>query len=317
LDTLIILAGLVLITAGAELLVRGASKLALRLGLSPLFIGLTIVGAGTSSPELAASVTASLRGLGDIAVGNVVGSNSFNLLVILGLSALVAPIAMPWRTVRDETFWMIGAGLVPLAAWVTGGVFGRAAGVVMLVGIVAYFVLSYRTARRLGRATADQAPAGGEPAARPGLLVNGVLIVAGLGLLVVGSSMFVNSAAAIGGRLGISERVIGLTVVAAGTSLPELATSMVAALRKQSAIAVGNILGSNVFNVLGILGVSAVVRPQVLSDQMLRFDVPVMIAASCLVGSVLAGRSGIGRGWGGLLLSGYGLYLGVLLMNGS
>jgi cation:H+ antiporter len=291
------------------MLVRGASKLALRLGLSPLFIGLTIVGAGTSSPEVGASVTASLKELDDIAVGNVVGSNIFNLLLILGISAAVTPITIAWRTIKAESWWMIAAGMVPIAALaVADRSFGLVIGIVLLAGLVAYLVLSYRTARRL--AAQEQATRSEE---RPGIWLNSALVLAGLALLVFGSSVFVTSAAKLGAQMGISERVIGLTIVAAGTSLPELATSLVAALRKQSAIAVGNILGSNVFNVFGILGLCAVIRPQRFSPSVLSLDVPIMIGASVLVTALLWRSSGLGR-WAGLaLIVCYLVYLGVLV----
>lgn len=308
-DVLLIIVGLGLVSGGAELLVRGAGKLALRLGLSPLFIGLTIVGAGTSSPEVGASVTASLKELDDIAVGNVVGSNIFNLLLILGISAAVTPIAIAWRTVKAESWWMILAGVVPLATLgIADRSFGLVAGVVLLAALVAYLVLSYRTARKL--AAESPQPSADES---PSIWLNSLLVLAGLALLVFGSSVFVTSAAKLGTQLGISERVIGLTIVAAGTSLPELATSLVAALRKQSAIAVGNILGSNVFNVFGILGLCAVIRPQRFSPTVLGLDVPVMTGASVLVTVLLWRGSGIGR-WGGVgLIAGYLVYLGVLL----
>ena len=307
---LLIILGLGLVTLGAELLVRGASRLALRLGLSPMFVGLTLVGAGTSSPELAASVTASLRGLDDIAVGNIVGSNQFNLLLILGLAAAVCPIRISWRMVRAETFWMIAAALVPLAAFATGRTFGTGMGVAMLVGLVVYLWLSFVVARRSGSAASDEVPSTDK---RPSVPVNTAFVVVGLGLLVWGSSMFVGAASAVGAAAGLSERVIGLTIVAAGTSMPELATSLVAAIRKHSALAVGNVLGSNVFNVLGILGVASIVRPQVFSDRMLTVDVPVMIGATLLTAMLLWRTHGVPRGWGVAMVVVFLVYVGTLI----
>lgn len=307
---LLIILGLGLVTLGAELLVRGASRLALRLGLSPMFVGLTLVGAGTSSPELAASVTASLRGLDDIAVGNVVGSNQFNLLLILGLAAAVCPIRISWRMVRAETLWMIAAALVPLAAFATGRRFGAGMGVAMLAGLVVYLWLSFVVAKRSGGAGASDASATGKP---PSVPVNAALVFVGLGLLVWGSSMFVGAASAVGAAAGLSERVIGLTIVAAGTSMPELATSLVAAIRKHSALAVGNVLGSNVFNLLGILGVASIVRPQVFGDRMLMVDVPVMIGATLLTAALLWRAHGIPRAWGIAMVIAFAGYIGVLI----
>ncbi|MGP1273567.1 MAG: calcium/sodium antiporter [Phycisphaerales bacterium] len=310
---LLLVVGLGVVTLGAELLVRGASRLALRLGFSELFVGLTIVGAGTSSPELAASVSASVKGLNDIAVGNVIGSNIFNILIIIGAAALLAPISIAWTRVRLESRWMVLAGLTPFAVLLTGGVIGPVFGAVLVVLLGVYLAHMLRVSRALVAADLAQQVTPQETHARPAVLPNAGWVVLGLGLLVLGSVLFVDSAATIGRGLGISERVIGLTIVAAGTSMPELATSVVAAYRKRPEIAVGNILGSNVFNVFGILGVSALVEPQTLGTSVLAVDAPVMLGASVALTLLLARVRPIGRWAGAALLAGYGLYLSALL----
>lgn len=310
-----LIAGLVLVTLGAEALVRGAVRLATRLGVSPMFIGMTIVGFGTSTPELGASVTASLHGVTDISLGNVVGSNILNIALILGLTAALCPIRVAVREIRADMVVMLLAAFVPLAA-VLGGAVTPWMGGLMLLGLGAFLFFGYRRAKRappeeqsLVEHELDEVVHAG--ADRVWLSV--VLVAAGLALLVGGSVLFVDSARTIASALGVSDLVIGLTIVAAGTSLPELATSVVAAFRKSPDIAVGNIVGSNIFNMLGILGVSALVTPQRVGTQTLLLDLPAVITLSVLMWLFLATGQRLSRLEGLCLLACYAIYLVLLL----
>ena len=281
--------GLVLLVVGADLLVAGASRIAARLGISSLVIGLTVVAFGTSAPELAVSVTGALNGQADLALGNVVGSNIFNVLFILGLAALVAPLVVQRQLVRLDVPIMIGvSGLCWLLAW--DGVIGRLDGAILALGIVVYTTLLIRLARRQGVAAAADIDV--PPPAAPGtglrdrLLVQLAMIAGGLTMLVFGSQWLVEGAIAVAQGLGVSELVISLTIVAAGTSLPELATSVLAAFRGERDIAVGNVVGSNIFNLLCVLGCASVIAPEgvAVAPAALRFDIPVMtaVALACL-----------------------------------
>ncbi len=258
-DLLLILAGLGVLTVGAEGLVRGGAALALRLGITPLAVGLTVVAFGTSSPELVVSLSTALEGRGDLAVGNVVGSNIFNVALILGVAALVRPAAANAQVVRVDVPIVIASSAL-LVALLADGRLGPLEGTVLLAGAGAYTAYTLWAARR--EAPEVQAEADAALPTADGPLWRDVLFVAGgLVLLVAGARMLVTGAVSIAEAAGMSEAVIGLTILAAGTSLPELATSLVAALRGQSDIAIGNVVGSNIFNVLGILGVTALVRP--------------------------------------------------------
>jgi cation:H+ antiporter len=258
-DLLLILAGLGVLTVGAEGLVRGGAALALRLGITPLAVGLTVVAFGTSSPELVVSLSTALEGRGDLAVGNVVGSNIFNVALILGVAALVRPAAANAQVVRVDVPIVIASSAL-LVALLADGRLGPLEGTVLLAGASAYTAYTLWAARR--EAPEVQAEADAALPTADGPLWRDVLFVAGgLVLLVAGARMLVTGAVSIAEAAGMSEAVIGLTILAAGTSLPELATSLVAALRGQSDIAIGNVVGSNIFNVLGILGVTALVRP--------------------------------------------------------
>ncbi|MGD9546361.1 MAG: calcium/sodium antiporter [Candidatus Krumholzibacteriia bacterium] len=321
-DVLWLIVGLALVTLGAEWLVRGASTIALRAGLSPLFVGLTVVGFGTSSPELGASLTATLKGIDGVSVGNVIGSNIFNMGVILGLTALAHPIAVSLTAVRRDLLVAAAAALIPLAAMAFGGRIPSGMGAVMLVALAAYLWLAYRTARVApaaeeiaAGAQLDQArPALARRSALPSWLWRSLLLVAGgLAMLVFGSRTFVTGAVAIATRLGVSELVIGLTIVSAGTSLPELVTSLVAALRRSPDLAVGNVIGSNIFNLLGILGTCAVVRPQEVEPAVLWLHTPVMLGFSLLLLPLIRSGAVISRREGALLLAGYGVYLWWLI----
>lgn len=301
-DWILLLVGLVGLFLGGEALVRGAVGVARRLAIPPLLIGLTVVGFGTSTPELLVSVDAALRGAPDIAVGNILGSNIGNILLIVGLSALVWPIRVLGSTLRRDTAVMMAAALalVPLF-WM--GVLGRGAGAALVAGLVAYLVWAYR---QPGDGASEEAPAALAP-----MWMSLLWVGVGLGALMLGARFLVDGAVSIARGHGISEAFIGLTIVAVGTSLPELATSLVAAFRRQSEIAIGNIVGSNIFNVLGILGVTALVSPIPVAGRFLTLDLPVMIVVSALLTALLLLRPRIGRGAGVMLLLGYAAYLWV------
>lgn len=305
--------GVVVLLVGAEGLVRGSVALALRLGLTPLVVGLTVVAFGTSSPELVVSVDAALKGNGGFAVGNVVGSNVANLALIVGLSALLRPLAIETKLVSWDLPVLLGSAFV-LVLFLLDGFLARWEGAVLALGIVGYVVISIRASRRAVRASTlpeevlaeevkEELTQHEQPLWRSLALVGG-----GLVLLVLGAEGLLAGAVALATRLGVSEAVIGLTLVAFGTSLPELATTIVAAVRKQGEVALGNAIGSNTFNTLGVLGPAALVAPMDrngVSDGALL----VMLAVSVLTLVLL--RSGYrARRWeGALLLAVYVVYL--------
>lgn len=301
-----LIAGLVLLVAGAELLVRGAAKLAAQFGISPLIIGLTVVAFGTSAPEMAVSVQASLAGSGDIAIGNVVGSNIFNVLFILGVSALIVPLAVSRQLVRLDVPLMIGASLLAyVLAW--NGELSRLDGALLFGGILTYTGLLIAKSRK-DKATQDEFDKqySDQPRKPYAWVIDLVLIAAGLALLVQGANWLVEGAVSLARALGLSELVIGLTVIAAGTSLPEVATSVIAALKGQRDIAVGNIVGSNLFNLMAVLGLAALVSPLPIpvSPSALAFDFPVMIAVAVACLPIFFSGYRINR-WEGLLFLAY------------
>jgi len=316
---LMILLGLVSLVAGAELLVRGASQLARAAGLPSLVIGLTVVAYGTSAPELAVSVGAGLAGQSDIALGNVVGSNTFNVLFILGLSAMIAPLAVSSQLVRLDVPVMIG---VSALAWVLAadGVVSRWEGVLLVCCLVAYTALLLRLGKRNEQGRAPRpVPDKPAPPRRRGLLGSALLIAAGLVLLVLGAHWLVRGAVGLARLLGVGDMLIGLTIVAAGTSLPEAATSVVASLRRQRDIALGNVVGSNIFNILGVLGGASLVSPRGMGvpDAALHLDVPVMtaVALACLPVFFTGGR--ISRWEGAVFLGYYAAYVAYLALSAS
>jgi cation:H+ antiporter len=304
---LLFIAGLALLIIGAEVLVRGASRLASAVGIPPLVIGLTVVAFGTSSPELAVSVQASWTGRPDVAVGNVVGSNIFNVLFILGLAAAIVPLVVAQQLVRWEVPLLIG---VSVLFWLlaSDGLLGRVDGTVLFAGIVAYTVFAIRQSRRETAAIrAEYAQEIGGTTEPPGRLpVQVVLILVGLALLVVGSHWLVEGATAVARAAGLSELVVGLTIVAAGTSLPEVTTSVLASIRGERDIAVGNAIGSNLFNLLCVLGLSALVAPAGIpvAAATLGFDIPVMVAVAVACLPIFFTGYLIAR-WEGLLFLGY------------
>jgi cation:H+ antiporter len=304
-----LIAGLVLLVAGAEVLVRGAAKLAAQFGIPPLVIGLTVVAFGTSAPETAVSVQAALAGSGDLAIGNVVGSNIANVLLILGLTALIAPLIVSRQLIRLDVPIMIGASLLTLGlAW--DGSLSKLDGLLLFTCVLAYSAFLIISSYRDKNAPADDEFAkefGLHAPAKPyAWLINLLLIVVGLVLLVTGSNFLVQGAVSMARFLGLSELVIGLTVVAIGTSLPELATSLLAAIRGERDIAVGNIVGSNIFNLLCVLGLASMVSPApiLVAANALAFDFPVMIGVALVCLPIFFSGYRINR-WEGLLFLGY------------
>lgn len=312
-----IVAGLGLLAVGGELLVRGASRLAAAAGLSPLVVGLTVVAFGTSSPELAVSLQAAARGQSTLALGNLVGSNIFNILLILGLSALVAPLLVARQLVRRDVPVMIAASLL-LPVMSLDGTISRLDGLLLLAGLVAYLAWSIRAARSSTRATGGT-PATGSPDWRGHWATQVLWVIAGLGVLLLGARWMVTGATALARWAGLSELIIGLTVVAAGTSLPEVAASLIAGLRGERDIAVGNVIGSNVFNILCVLGGTAAVAGQgvVVPPSALRFDIPVMVAVSVACLPILITGSVVSRREGALLVAFYVAYTLYLALDAS
>jgi len=317
---LIIVVALGGVTLGAELLVRGASHLALRAGVSSLFVGLTIVGFGTSSPELGASLTATLRQSSDVALGNVVGSNIFNIGVILGLTALLQPIRVQLSIVRRDLAVAAGAALVPWLALPFAGFIPRPVGFALVALLAAYLASAYRQARRAAAADVqliEQEMRPAHKAARDAAARDIALVVAGLALLVLGSRGFVDASITIARQIGWSELVIGLTLVSVGTSLPELVTSIVAVKRGNTDIAVGNVIGSNIFNALGIVGVCAAVAPQAVNHAIMVRDAPLMLLLSLALLPIIRSGGRISRLEGGALLGVYVVYAAYLIVRGG
>ena len=316
-------AGLVLLTVGGELLIRGASRLAAYVGMSPLVIGLTVVAYGTSAPELAVSLQAGLQGNANIAVANVVGSNIFNILFILGLCALVLPLTVDAQLVRRDVPVMIAASLaVTGMAW--DGRISRWNAAVLLASLALYTITALRAGRRERAPVIDEyADAYGQKPERSnlGLRVAGclALLVAGLALLILGSRWFVDGAVQVARQLGVSDVVIGLTIVAAGTSLPEVATSIIATLRKERDIAIGNAIGSNICNLLAILGVAGVATPGGLAvaPELLRLDIPIMLGVALLCLPIFYNGYNITRRDGLLLFAGYLIYTLYLVLHAA
>ena len=311
--------GLIALTVGAEMLVRGASRIASSVGISPLVVGLTVVALGTSSPELAVGVGAAIVGQGDIAVGNVVGSNIFNVLVILGLSALIVPLAVAHQIVRFDVPLLIACSLV-LALMSMDGMLGRVDGIVLFAGVVLYtaFLVWQARKERDEKVIAEYAGAYPGSVARR-WLVNLGLIALGLILLVLGADWLVDAAVVFAKRLGISELVIGLTIVAAGTSLPEVAASVVAAVKGERDIAVGNAIGSSIYNILLVLGVTAFVSPAgiAVAQSVQNFDLPVMIAVSVACLPILFTGYRIDRWEGAVFLAYYLAYTGYVVLKAT
>ena len=348
--------GIVLLFFGGEFLVRGAIGVARRFRISPLVIGLTVVGFGTSAPELLVSLNAASSGRPDLAVGTVVGSCIANMALILGLASIIRPIEVDRADIRPDLFAMLGS-FVLLAALASAGLIGRVAGILMIVLLIGYIGWTYvreRAAMGDRRKQAEQRASVGppEPACELALerlaesasseklasealevcedwrveevrefstisrlALSIALVVAGLVALTGGASLLVEGASAIATAVGIPAAVIGLTIVALGTSLPELATSVVAAVKRQGDVAVGNVLGSNVLNILAILGLTAAVSPIAVAPHIARVDIPVMLLAGLVASAMLLTRGRLGRVGGAVLFGGYVVYVAFLYLS--
>lgn len=306
--------GFALLLAGGEVLVRGSVAVAKRLGVSTLVIGLTLVGFGTSTPELVASLQAALMGSPGIALGNVAGSNIANTFLILGAAALVLPVVASAHSLRrDGSHLLLATAL--LTAAMLGGVIERWMGAAGLLLLVLYTVQAYRAGRRdatdLSARVGQEVLGHHQPPAGLGLTAGLLLAAAGIAGVVFGAKLLVEASIVLAQSAGISETVIGLTLVALGTSLPEMAASLIAALRGHGDVAYGNIVGSNLFNILGIAGTTAVIRPVAVPPEMVRFDVWVLLASACLLVLFAATGGRIGRREGLALLALYGGFMAV------
>jgi len=320
---LLLAGGLAVLTAGAELLVRGAGRLAAAVGISPLVVGLTVVAFGTSAPELAVSLQSAFGGKADIALGNVIGSNIFNILLILGLSALITPLVVAQQLIRLDVPVMIGVSILVWLMALDGAV-GRVEGLVLVAGAVGYTAFLVVASRR-ERNTAVQdeyaeafQPDGPTTWRRAGLDL--ALVIGGLVMLVAGSDWFIQAVVELARRMGMSELVIGLTIVAAGTSMPEVATSVVAALKGERDIAVGNAVGSNIFNILSVLGFTAVFAPGggiAVSPGVIAVDMPVMIAVAIACLPVFFTGNTIARWEGAVFLAYYVAYTVYLVLTAT
>jgi cation:H+ antiporter len=315
-DLLLLVLSIAVLVTGAEILVRGATRLALRIGISPFVVGLTVVGFGTSAPELAASIASARSGHAEIAVGNVIGSNIMNVALVLGLTAMIMPIPVSRTVVQREVGITLAASFVPYAALLNGGLIGRGLGAAMVASLGVFLGWTFLESRRDPSLPIEvEEP---ETPRHSGLLRTVAdlgLVAFGIAMLVFGAGMLVDSASAIARTLGVSELVIGLTIVAGGTSAPELATSLVAVWRGRSDLGVGNILGSCVFNLLGILGITAIVTPIEVPREVFIFDLPIMIltAVACL--PIMFTGHRINRWEGVLLTAGFVVYT-VMLFAG-
>ncbi|MDX1591595.1 MAG: calcium/sodium antiporter [Balneolaceae bacterium] len=310
--------GLICLIAGAEILVRGSSRIAAFLGMQPLVIGLTVVAFGTSSPELAVSIKSVLSGDASLAVGNVVGSNIFNILFILGISAVIIPLSVSQKLIRIEIPLMIA---ISLLTWLFAfsGEITQIEGAILFGCLVLYIWFLIWEARREGTSEQFESFAVSQTPGIGRWVLNILLVAGGLGLLVFGSRLFVDSAVEIARWFGVSELVIGLTIVAAGTSMPEVVTSIIAAVKGERDIAVGNVVGSNLFNLLGVLGISGMVAGDGLQvmNSAIMIDIPVMIAVALLCLPVFFTGKKISRGEGWLLLILYVSYTAWLILSAS
>ena len=316
-QVLMFVLGLVVLVVGADVMVRGASRLAVSFGVSPLVVGLTVVAFGTSAPEMAVSVGSALAGSPDLAIGNVVGSNIANVLLILGISALITPLLVDEQIIRQEIPIMIGASALLVVMALDGNI-GLLESIVLFALVIAYTVFLVIQSRRASKAVQDEFETGIPTSTWDShWAVQIGLIAAGLAMLVVGADWLVDAAVAFARAFGVSDLVIGLTVVAVGTSMPEIATSIVAAMRGQRDIAVGNVVGSNVFNILAVLGLTGIVSGAGLpvSEAARNFDLWVMLAVAfaCLP-IMITGRE-IARWEGVIFLAYYAAYTAWLVLQ--
>ena len=305
--------GLVILWFGGEVLVAGAAALARRVGVSSLLVGLTVVAFGTSAPEVAVSVLAGAKGADSIAIGNVVGSNIANILLILGLAALVRPLQVSREIAHTDGPIMVGVCAAFILFAIDDDRIGRGHGVVFLIGLLAYTLFSYQLSRL------RPPPATEEPTFafvdRGGLLVQIPLIIGGIACLVYGADLMVGAGTRLAERLGVPDRIVGLTIISIGTSLPELSTCLVAARRGQADLAIGNVVGSNIFNILCVLGLASVVHPLNVEKAILYVDSAVMLAAAVLLLPIIRRGHVISRREGAVLFTLYCAYLGLLVIE--
>lgn len=319
---LLFIVGLALLILGAEILVRGSSKIATSLGIPPLIVGLTVVAFGTSSPELAISISGAVSGQADIALGNVIGSNILNILFILGLSALIAPLFVSQQLIRFDVPLMIGLSVAVLL-FSLDRMITHFDGLLLVAGLIVYIavliVLTLRMRSKENGLTEQKSSDNQTSQDRINWPVNIIFVIAGLALLVLGSRWFINGAVSFASYLGISELIIGLTIVAAGTSMPEVVTSLIAAIRGERDIAVGNVVGSNIFNLLGVLGISSILSPSGIpvSEAVIGFDIPIMIVVAIACLPIFFTRGTINRWEGALFLGYYIAYMLFLVLNAT
>jgi cation:H+ antiporter len=308
-DYLWLLVGLTILTVGAEILIRNASRLAVNVGISPLVVGLTVVAFGTSMPELVVSLHAGLTGKPEIALGNVMGSNIFNVLFILGVSAVIVPLVVSQQLIRIDVPVMVFVSVLAWAMSLDGGI-GRVDGLVLTSGIIFYTIWTVVESRREKKNKDVDAQYEAEYGVKEkssswGLLLNVVMLGVGLGLLILGTRFFVEAAVGIAKSWGVSELIIGLTIVAVGTSLPEVAASIVAAIKGERDIAVGNVVGSNIFNILSVLGLTGVCASNIpVSNEVIWFDLPVMVGVAIACMPIFFTGQIVTR-WNGVLFLGY------------
>ncbi len=316
----LVVVGLPVLLVGAELLVRGASRLARAVGISPVVVGLTVVAFGTSAPELAVNITAVYAGNPDVAVGNVVGSNIANILLILAVAAIVAPLAVAARIVRADVPLMIGTAAL-LWLYASDGELSRLEGVILVGGLAIYILMLWWESRREPAAIEAEFEAGltSRVHTSGGVVRDVVFVIVGLVALVVGGRLIVDGAVGIATGLGLPEVVIGLTVVAIGTSLPEMATAVIAGLRGEPDLAVGNIVGSCIFNVLAVVGLTASVAPDAIpvAASVASFDLPVMVAVTVIALPIVLTGFVVRRWEGALLLGYYAIYLAYVVLDAT
>ncbi|APE28041.1 calcium/sodium antiporter [Aurantiacibacter gangjinensis] len=316
----LILAGLALLALGGELLVRGAVGIAEKLGVSPLLAGLTIVGFGTSMPELATSIQAAFAGSSDIAVGNVVGSNIANIILILGVTAVILPLAANRAAFKRDGIALAASSLAALACVLAGGI-GRIAGIALIAALIGYILWAYLSERQSGDAAAqmhealatDAVAAPATPLSK-GTPALAVMTIAGIAAAIYGAGLLVEGAIALAQGWGVSEAVIGLTIVAVGTSLPELVACVVAALRGHGDVALGNVVGSNIYNVFGILGITALVQPLAVPQQIAALDIWVLLGVTALLLLFLRTGWTLKRWEGAVFLALYAGYTALLFL---
>jgi cation:H+ antiporter len=310
LNVLFVAIGVLLLTTGGEALIRGALAAAKRMGVSPLLSGLLIVGFGTSAPELVVSIDAAIHQRPDIAIGNVVGSNISNILLILGLCALITPLAVKPLVLRRDAVTVVAASILFMVL-VGGNALERSDAAIFLISLLAYLLWAYWTERSGMAPSAELHKAEANEITTLPKSALWIIMAVGLGLalLIFGSQILLKGAVGIAEYLGVSEAVIGLTLVAVGTSLPELSISVIAAFRRHADVAIGNVLGSNIFNIMSILGISALLQPLPVHERILQFDQWVMLGTSLVLLLFLYTGNRLSRLEGGLLVLGYGVYL--------